>query len=136
MCIRSRDAISIRGDHKRCSALLDLLATNHDGLSRLVVDSELSSLECCITLGISFIKIVIDLGKLYSASDYRVITLDAFVICLHMEVICSILSYSHFEDLIIDKISFRGFYLLDQICSERISSLSILVLVQSIIGIT
>ena len=133
MSIRRCDAVSIRGDHKGCITLRDFLASNHDCLSRLVVDSEFSTCQCCIALSVVGIQVIIDLGYLDAASLDGIVAFDRFVVSLYMDIVCSIFSDSNFEDLIIDKITFRCFDLLDQISSERIADLTILVLVQGII---
>ena len=136
MRIRSCDAVCIRSDHKCSTTLFDLLAAYHNGLFGLVVDGEFCTRKCCIALSIICVQIIIDLGYLNAASLDGIVALDRFVICLDVDIVSTILSDSYFEDLIIDKISFRCFDLLDQISSERIADLAVLVLVQGIIGIT
>ena len=132
----SRDTVCIRCDHKRCIALADLLAFYHYSLGRLIVDGEFCTLESRIALGISLIKVIINLCELDSAADDSVIAFDLLVVGLDVKIVRTVFCDRDLKNLIIDKIAFRCFDLLDQICAQRKTDLTVLVLIQSIIGET
>ena len=132
MITGSRDTVCIRRDHKCCIALADLLALDHYSLSRLIVDGEFCTFERSITLGISLIKVIVNLCELDSAADDSVIAFDLLVVGLDVKIVRTVFCDRDLKDLIIDKIALRRFDLLDQICSERITDLAILVLIQGI----
>ena len=134
MVTGSCDTIRIRCYNESSFTYSDLFSIYHDSLSRLVVYGEFCSLKSRIALGVSLVKVIVDLRKLDPASLDSVIALDLLIVGLDVEIISSVLSDLNYKDLIIDKISFRCFDLLDQICSKRIAGLAVLVLIQSVIG--
>ena len=130
MSIGCRDAILVRCDDERSVSFCDLFASDHNRLLRLVAHSEFSSLKGRIALCIGLIELMIDLRKLDTAADDRLIAFEFLVVGLDMQVVCAVLSDMAYDLLIIKEIAFRCLDLADHICAERISDFAVLVLVE------